>query len=80
MYLHIGMNIYLRQARILAIFPATILSQPPEAQPFLRAARIVEYEVSRDEAKACIFTENQELHLSNVNCRTLRQRWNARLV
>jgi hypothetical protein len=80
MYLHIGMNVYLRRERILAILPAAILKQSHEIQPFLRDARIVEHEVSQDEAKACILTDAQELHVSNVNCRTLRQRWNARLA
>jgi len=78
MYLQIGMNVYIRQERILGIFPATILSQTPEAQPFLRDVEIIEHEVSRDAAKACILTATHELHVSNVNCRTLRQRWNAR--
>ena len=80
MYVHIGMNVYMWQERILGIFPATILSQGPEVQPFLQGVKIVEHEVSQDNAKACILTETQELHLSNVNYRTLRQRWNARLM
>lgn len=80
MYLHIGMNVYMRKERIIGIFPVTVLRQTPEEQPFLRDVRIVEHNVSQEEAKACILTKSHELHVSNVNCRTLRQRWNARLM
>ena len=75
MYLHIGMNSYLRKERIIGIFPAAILAQPPEEQPFLTRTRVVAQEVSHNEAKSCILTETDEVYLSNVNCRTLRQRW-----
>ena len=75
MYLHIGMNSYLRKERIIGIFPAAILAQPVEEQPFLGRTTLVKHEVSCEEAKSCILTETSDLHLSNVNCRTLRQRW-----
>jgi ribosomal protein L24 len=74
------MNVYMRKASIVGIFPATVLRQTPEEQPFLRNVRIVEHDVAQEEAKACILTQNHELHVSNVNCRTLRQRWNAHPV
>jgi len=80
MYVHIGMNVYMRKERIIGIFPATILFHAPEEQPFLKDVKVIEHDVSQEEAKACILTETHELHLSNVNCRTLRQRWNVRRV
>ena len=76
MYFHIGMNVYMRQERVIGIFPATILSSEFQRHNLT----IVTHEVTEEDAKACILTENQELHLSNVNCRTLRQRWNTSLV
>jgi hypothetical protein len=79
MYLHIGMNIYLRKERIIGIFPAAVLAQSPEEQPFLAHTTLVEHKVSCDEAKSCILTETSDLYLSNVNCRTLRQRWGESL-
>jgi hypothetical protein len=76
MYLHIGLYTYLRASRIIAILPRSILQQPASAQPFLDHVTIVAKDVPPEEAKACILTDTNELYLSVVNYRTLRQRWN----
>lgn len=80
MYLHIGLYTYLRTNRIIAIFPRAILQPPTSAQPFLDRVKIVALDVPAEEAKSCILTDTDELYLSAVNYRTLRQRWKAQKV
>jgi hypothetical protein len=75
MYLHIGMSAYLRTQRVIAIFPRAMLDASPATQPFLQHVTIIAPEVTREEAKACILTDTNELYLSGVNYRTLKQRW-----
>lgn len=74
------MNVYLRQERILAIFPAAMLSDSGADESVWRSVRIVAHGIPLDDAKAYILADNQELHISNVNCRTLRQRWKQRIM
>ncbi len=77
MYLHIGTNVYIRVTRIIGIFDMSLLQESPDLQSFPLKARIVRHNLQTEEAKSCILTDANELYLSNVNCRTLKQRWKA---
>jgi hypothetical protein len=77
MYLHIGMHMYLRKERVIGIFPGVLLQQNHDEQPFLTQTTLVAQDVPADDAKSCILTKTNELYLSNVNARTLKQRWNT---
>ena len=78
MYLPIGMNKYLWSERIIGIFQVALLHESHSVQPFLATARIVSQKLPYEEAKAVILTDTNELYLSKVNCRTLKQRWKRR--
>ena len=80
MYLHLGMNVYLWSERITAIFDATLFqnsAKPEESEltNFPKKAKVVRYGLRPAEVKSCLFTTENEIHWSNVNCRTLRKRW-----
>ena len=77
MYLRIGMNRYLWSGRIVGIFPRAGLDENHDTQPFPAKVRIVSHKLPLAEVKTVILTDSNELHWSNVNYRTLRQRWQA---
>jgi len=77
MYLHIGTNIYLRLARIIGIFDRSLLQESPDFQHLMTKVKIIQHKLQTEEAKSFILTDANELYLSAINCRTLRQRWKA---
>ncbi len=77
MYLHIGTNRYIRTERIIGIFHGSLLHEGSNLQPFLMKVRIVHHDLQTEEAKSFILTDTNELYLSTINCRTLKQRWKA---
>lgn len=82
MYLHLGMNAYLWSEQISAIFDVSLFQKLSETEEleltnFPRKARIVRYGLRPSEVKSCLLTAKNEIHWSNVNCRTLRKRWEA---
>lgn len=85
MYLHIGMNVYLWSESIVGMFEVFLFktylvpfSADEEEQGgcSLTNARILSHGLRFDEAKSCILTASEEIHLSNIHCRTLEKRWN----
>jgi hypothetical protein len=77
MYLHIGANIYIWLERIIGIFDISLFQESPDGQAFRAKMRIVGHNLQDKEAKSFILTDANELYLSNIHCRTLKQRWKA---
>ncbi|MCP4396376.1 MAG: hypothetical protein GY801_03560 [bacterium] len=76
------MNAYLWSERISAIFDASLFQNITETKElelanFPKKAKIVRYGLHPSEVKSCLLTTKNEIHWSNVNCRTLRKRWDA---
>ncbi len=85
MYLHIGMNVYLWSEKIIGIFNAALLLSPMAKltsqednsnETALKTVNIRSHGLTPAEAKSCILTQSNELHLSHIHCRTLEKRWN----
>ncbi|GAK55370.1 hypothetical protein U27_02203 [Candidatus Vecturithrix granuli] len=74
MYLHIGMNVYLLSERIIGIFEASQF-QSMISPEFLQHVTRVDHEHEANAVKSYVLTTSQEIHCSNVHCRTLKKRW-----
>ena len=80
MYLHLGMNAYLWSEQITAIFDVSLFQEMLEGEEVLltnfpKKAKLVRNGLPPSEVKSCLLTTKNEIHWSNVNCRTLRKRW-----
>ncbi|MDY0092563.1 MAG: hypothetical protein RBT80_07660 [Candidatus Vecturithrix sp.] len=75
MYLHIGMNVYILSERIIGIFEASEFQSMIDPT-FWQHIRRVDHQLEAHTVKSYILTTLQEIHCSNVHCRTLKKRWN----
>lgn len=74
MYLPIGMNVYVRSERIVGIFETAYFQEMLDAI-FMQQVTVIDHELEKDMVKSYIITSSNEVHWSNVNCRTLKKRW-----
>lgn len=74
MYLHIGMNVYILSERIIGIFEASQFQSMTDPE-FWQHVTFVDHQLEASAVKSYILTTSQEIHYSNVHCRTLKKRW-----
>lgn len=84
MYFHIGMRVYLWSDNIVGIFDVAVLPDLTCQQAAWEDCAttlnvtIIDHGLQDADVKTCVLTRKNELHLSNVNVRTLRKRWKRR--
>jgi regulator of extracellular matrix RemA (YlzA/DUF370 family) len=75
MYLHIGMNVYIWSDRIIGIFNAEPGRKSSIFREFLEDAKVANNGLTLDQVKSFILTDANVVYWSNINGRTLRQRY-----
>ena len=85
MYLHIGMNAYVWSGHIIGIFDRSFFHHSDDLagnvlkgnEHVIRKSRMIRYGLDDCEIKSYLLTTANEVHCSNIHCRTLRKRWDA---
>lgn len=80
MYLHIGMNTYIRLSRIVGIFNFDLSEKSLIFRQFLEDAKVINNGLTLAEVKSFIVTDSNIVYWSNINSRTLQQRCRKELT